>query len=83
MSPKRLDQKLDEWSAIARQDSTIPDVDVRARVAETLWMHSEAPRLDAWSLGFCAVSVTIAVGSIVACYSAWQTIREPWAVYFF
>ena len=78
---KPVDTLLNELGSAARSEVG-PDVDVRAHVLETIAEHRLVPRLDIAPLLFGGTAITIAAGVLVAFLPSWQTVFDPWALYF-
>ncbi len=77
MSDINIDKLLRELSNLARTDS-LPAVDVRSSVLQTLAAQSQPVRVDLTQVAFTAVSVAVAASVVIALLPAWQTMSEPW-----
>lgn len=81
MNNDEFETKLLNLSAAARQ-STGPPVDVRSRVLSTLVETSVVSSFDYVSLACCSVAIMTAVTTVIIWFPSWQTVVDPWGVYF-
>lgn len=71
---------LSELSNAARRES-IPSVDVRMRVMESISVSSQIPRPDATPIVCCGIAVALAACVVIGLFPTWQTLSEPWVCY--
>lgn len=72
---------IQNLSATAREADVSP-VDVRSRVLSTLGETSMGTSFDYASLACCGIAIIIAVTTVVMWLPEWQTVVDPWGVYF-
>ena len=71
---------LSELSKTARRES-VPAVDVRPRVMESISVSSQIPRPDATPIVCCGIAVALAACVVIGLFPTWQTLSEPWVCY--
>ncbi len=71
---------LTDLSKSARRES-VPAVDVRMRVMESLSVQSQIPRPDLTSVVCCGLAIALSACVVIAMFPTWQTLSEPWVCY--
>lgn len=75
-----VDRLLVDLSRAARSDAT-PNVDVRARVIDSLKAQSSSGITDIAPIAFAGLAVTVAAVFVFTTLPLWRTLAEPWVAY--
>ena len=74
-----VDALLDELGERARRE-TLPDIDVRARVMQSV--STVCVKADWFPVVCGSVSFVVAAALLMVCLPSWHTMFDPWAGFF-